>query len=1257
MSTFGPNSAYINELYFDYLKNPNAFSASWREFFSNYDPNSNGDVDYPDAPVRHNGSETGSNGSASGQTSASPGRQSYSNGSASAAPPKSERPQAPPQTPPARREEPKREEPKVQNAPTAQSKPAQKKEQEAPEGGRKLSGVPLRIAQNMAVSLQIPTATSFREIPVKLLEENRRLINGYRAASDQGKVSFTHLIGWAIVRAMAHFPNMNNAFQEIDGTAYLIEKGDVNFGIAIDVERAGGGRSLVVPSIKKANSMSFMEFYDEYERLVKKGRDGTLEIDDFMGTTITLTNPGTIGTVASVPRLMQGQGTIIATGAINYPSAYLGMNAEMINELGISKAMQMTSTYDHRIIQGAESGMFLAKLQELLTGGEGFYEEVFRSLKIPYRPLEWKRDSHRSRLGMSATHETIMLQQKVLRMINSFRVRGHLQAHINPLGEEQHYHEDLDPATYDLTIWDFDRKFMTGGLADLEEADLRTILSILRDTYTQRIGVEYMHIQDWDEKYWLQERMETSRNMPKLSKEEKLRILKKLSEAELFERFLQTKYTGNKRFSLEGAENTIAMMDELVRMAGSEGVKQILIGMAHRGRLNMLFNILGKSAQKIFADFEEGVSLEEMDRSGDVPYHTGAAGVAITEGGKTVELYLAANPSHLEAVDPIIEGMARARQDRAVTEDSAREYVPVLLHGDAAFAGQGVVAETLNLSQLSGYHTGGTLHIVINNQIGFTAAPEDTCSGVYCTDIAKMVQAPIFHVNGDDPEAVVQVMRLAFDYRQKFRRDVVIDLICYRRHGHNETDEPSYTNPVLYSKIRNHPSVREVYTQRLLRNGTMTDEQAIAIEKKFRDELERMLEATKAQPKTAEPDDPLADQRINPKETWSNPVTRIPEFTFDHIAKNLSSVPNGVTVHPKLVRLIENRMKQINEGHIDWALAEAFSFGALVLDGHPIRFSGQDSQRGTFSQRHAVLHDQDSQKVYVPLAHLSDTQAPFEIYDSPLSEFAVLGFEYGYSSADPKALVLWEAQFGDFVNGAQIIIDQFISSGEDKWTQMSGVVLLLPHGFEGQGPEHSSARLERFLTLAAEDNMRIAVPTTPGQYFHLLRKQAKREIRKPLIVFTPKSLLRHKLAVSTKEDLLNGEFLDVIPEIDNINPKKVRRVILCCGKVYYDLLQGRRDREIDDVAIVRVEKLYPLPVERLREQMELYHHVTDIHWVQEEPRNAGAWPMLPHWMDDVLLESQKLSFLGRPASGSPATGNKHQHYLEQEEIVKRALVF
>jgi 2-oxoglutarate dehydrogenase E1 component len=851
----------------------------------------------------------------------------------------------------------------------------------------------------------------------------------------------------------------------------------------------------------------------------------------------------------------------------------------------------------------------------------------------------------------------IVKQQNVLQMINAFRVRGHRQAHLDPLGYEPHYYPDLDPSTYGVTIWDFDRTFRTGGggLAGKESANLREILSILRDTYTQRIGVEFMHIQDRDLKYWLRDRMETSRNQPKFLPERKRRVLKKLSEGEVFEKFLQTKYTGHKRFSLEGAETVIPMFDELVHCAAADGARGIFIGMAHRGRLNLLATVLGKSPQKIFAEFEDIQDKNSVLGSGDVKYHLGEKGsIHIEEYNRNIEVWLAPNPSHLEAVDPVIEGMVRARQDRS-GDNRHGENVPVLIHGDAAFAGQGVVAETFNLSQLEGYQTGGTIHIVINNQIGFTASPEDTRSGIYATDIAKMVQAPIFHVNGDDPEAAVHVINLAYQYRQEFKRDVVIDLYCYRRFGHNETDEPSFTQPLLYKKIRQHPSARVVYTARLLQNGTLTVEEVESMEAQFKDRLEKLLEATRASKATDGTGDPLAEQKINPAESWSNPPTGVPEFMLEHIMEVLAKVPEAADVHPKLEKMIEHRSAQYLEDKIDWALGESLSLGSLLLEGTPVRFSGQDSQRGTFSQRHAVLHDQTNGSNYIQLNFLSETQAPLMIYDSPLSEYAVMGFEYGYSVADPDALVCWEAQFGDFVNGGQIIIDQFISSGEDKWNQTSGLVLLLPHGFEGQGPEHSSARLERFLTLCAEDNMQICIPTTPAQYFHLLRRQVKRQVRKPLIVLTPKSLLRDQFVISAKDELINGSFHNVMPEIDDINDGKVRRLVLCTGKIYYDLLKARRAEEITDVAIARIEQLYPFPAEEFRKELRRYGNMKDVVWVQEEPKNMGAWPTISHWINDELLEGQRLKFLGRPASGSPAAGSQGDHTREQAEIVRRAL--
>ncbi len=1245
MSTFGPNSAYINELYYEYLKNPSAFDETWRSFFSTYDPSSLDEL--TDAAVT-GGSPSTAQAVAPAQTRPAQGYvNGNGNGNGAVAAPAQQAPAPQPV------EAPKPAQPAAQQAPQPAASP-QNGATQLPEGAKLLTGVPMRIAQNMEQSLTVPTATSFREIPVKLLEENRTLINGYLKAADGGKISFTHIVGWAIVKAVGSYPSLNNAFQTIDGKPYLLQRPDVNLGLAIDLERPDGGRSLMVPNIKKSDKMDFRAFYETYEAMVRKARDGKLTPDDFMGTTVSLTNPGTIGTVASVPRLMTGQGTIIATGAIQYPAAYQAMDAETLSELGISKVMEMTSTYDHRIIQGAESGLFLNRVQELLLGDGGFYEEIFTSLKVPFRPLAWQRDRHAGVFGRNRD-EASEKQQNVLRLINNYRDRGHLQAHLDPLGGDAQYHPDLDPANFGLSIWDFDRVFSTGGLAGMAKANLRTILSILRDTYTQRIGVEYSHVQNPEEKNWLQERMETVRNQPSLSVDQRRRILRKLSDAEVFEKFLQTKYTGHKRFSLEGAETMIPMLDELVNRSGAVGVKEIILGMAHRGRLNVLANELGKSPQKIFAEFEDIQDPGSVLGSGDVKYHLGAKGTAVADDGSRVSLWLAPNPSHLEAVDPVVEGMVRAKQDRTENGDGFTAYVPLLIHGDAAFAGQGVVAETFNLSQLDGYATGGTIHLVVNNQIGFTASPRETRSMLYATDVAKMVQAPIFHVNGDDPEAAVHVMRLAFEYRQRFHRDVVIDLFCYRRYGHNETDEPSYTNPLLYRKIRSHPPIHLVYTERLLKNKTLTVKEVEEIESEFKTRLETLLAATKAQEKPALVGDPLQEDLINPAHTWTNPPTGIPQFILEHIVSVLSTVPAEIEVHAKLVKQVEGRAKQLVDGKMDWALAESIAFGSLVLEGFPVRLSGQDSGRGTFSQRHAVLHDQASDKTYLPLNHLSETQAPFTVYASALSEYAVLGFEYGYSVADPDALVLWEAQFGDFVNGAQIVIDQFISSSEDKWGQTSGMVMLLPHGFEGQGPEHSSARLERFLTLCAEDNMQVVVPTTPAQYFHLLRRQMKREVRKPLVVLTPKSLLRHPLVVSKAEDFTTGTFQPVLQEAERIDPGQVRRVVFCFGKVYYDLLQARRKAEQQDVAIIRVEQLYPFPAAEVRAQLELYREAKDIVWVQEEPKNMGAWPTISHWIRDVLFEGQRLRFLGRPASGSPAAGSARRHNAEQEEIIRRAL--
>ncbi|MHB2020259.1 MAG: multifunctional oxoglutarate decarboxylase/oxoglutarate dehydrogenase thiamine pyrophosphate-binding subunit/dihydrolipoyllysine-residue succinyltransferase subunit [Candidatus Xenobia bacterium] len=1089
-----------------------------------------------------------------------------------------------------------------------------------PPGAELLSGVALRIAQNMQQSLTVPAATSYWEIPVKLLEENRTLINSFLTASDRGKLSFTHLIGWALVHALKSVPGLNHAYTEVDGKPAILRRDAINLGIAVDMQR-GSSRSLVVPNIKGAQQMTFADFYDAYETAVHKARENKLSPDDLTGTTVTLTNPGTIGTLASVPRLMAGQGTIIATGGINYPAAYQAADVETLSELGVSKVMMISSTYDHRIIQGAESGRLLARMQALLQGQDDFYEDIFRSLQIPYRPLAWQKDRRT---------DPIERQARALQLIAAYRERGHLLTHLDPLGYELHYHPDLDLVTYGFSIWDLDRKVMT----DEGQLPLRSVLQILRDTYTQRIGVEYMHIQDPQQKGWLQTEMEHSRNQPRFSVEEKRRTLRKLSEAEMFERFLATKYLGHKRFSLEGAETAICMLDELVRRAAHHGVAEIMLGMAHRGRLNVLANIIGKSPQRIFAEFEDLQDPASVHGSGDVKYHLGARGVMRTEDGAEVSIWLSPNPSHLEAVDPVVEGMTRAHQDQA-GEGGENRYVPVLIHGDAAFAGQGVVAETLNMSQLEGYRTGGTVHLVINNQIGFTAAPKDTRSMRYATDIARMVDAPIFHVNGDDPEAAVYAMRLAFDYRQRFHQDVVIDLVCYRRHGHNETDDPSYTQPIMYRKIRSHSSTRLVYMDRLVRTGKLTRAEVDAVEKEFSERLEALLAATRAQTPPEPTGDALAE--APPEAPEAPPATAIPSDMLGNLLARLSTIPTDLDVHPKLKAMVEKR----HTGNIEWALAEALAFGALLLEGRSVRLSGQDAQRGTFSQRHAVLHDQTTGRAWTQLAHLAPHQGRLWIYDSPLSEFAPLGFEYGYAVAAPETLVLWEAQFGDFVNGAQIVIDQFLSSGEDKWGQTSGVTLLLPHGFEGQGPEHSSARLERFLTLCAEDNLRIAVPTTAAQYFHLLRRQALSTRRKPLIVLTPKSLLRHPKVASPSAALTTGGFEPVLPD------RAAARVVLCTGKVYYDLLASRQNQ---DVALVRVEQLYPFPAEQIRAAVG---NATDVLWVQEEPRNMGAWPLLRGWLGDAL--QRPVRFLGRPASGSPAAGSARQHAREQQAIIAGAL--
>jgi multifunctional 2-oxoglutarate metabolism enzyme len=1114
-----------------------------------------------------------------------------------------------------------------------------------------LRGAAARIAENMAVSATIPLATSQRIVPVKVIDENRRLINHHRALLGKSKVSYTHLIGWAIVKAVVANPGLNHAFASNgSGEMFRVVKKEINFGLAVDVAGKNGARSLLVPNIRNAGEMTFQQFLTSFDDLVVRARNGKLGVTDFQGTTISLTNPGTVGTMASMPRLVSGQGAIIAVGAMDYPAEYRGVATDVVASLGISKVMSVTCTYDHRIIQGAESGLFLGTLQALLDGEQNFYEDIFEALHVPYAPVKWAPD--KTPAALAAVPEPsieVVKEAAVIQLINAYRVRGHLMADLDPLGDEPAYNRELDPLTYGLTIWDLDRHFYTDSLAhafgDRKQASLREMVDLLRQVYCGKMGAEYMYIQRPEEKIWLQNRMESPEHHYEIGKEEKLRIFDNILRAEEFEHFLDRRYIGQKRFSLEGAETTISVLAELANLCADSDSHEMVIGMAHRGRLNVLANIIGKPLGQIFSEFEGNIDPASAQGSGDVKYHLGASGVHHSPSGKEVVVSLAANPSHLEAVNPVVEGMVRAKQDR-IGDTKRKRVLPVLVHGDAAFAGQGVVAETLNLSQLEGYTTGGTLHFVINNQIGFTTLPEDSRSTAYATDIARMVQAPIFHVNGDDPEATLKVLHLAFEYRQRFQRDVVIDMICYRRHGHNEGDDPAYTQPVMYRKIKEQPSAAALYGRHLTATKVISGQEAEAIRKKISDRLNAAFDANKAAgPWVLHP-------AIAPLPT--NSSTSISRETLERVVDGITFLPSSFHIHPKLDGFVKKRRETLaKDGPVDWAFAEAIAFGSLVLEGVPVRLSGQDSGRGTFSQRHLAFYDFEDGHRYIPLQHMAEgskeKQAPFNVIDSALSEFGVLGFDYGYSVADPQTLTLWEAQFGDFSNGAQIIIDQFVTTAEQKWSQRSGLVMLLPHGYEGQGPEHSSARMERFLLLCAEENIRVANCSTPAQYFHILRRQMSTE-RKPLVLFTPKSLLRSPAAVSSFSELTGSAFRPVIG--DTLDPSRVRKVVFCTGKVYYDLAAAREARKIEDVALVRIEELYPFPEQAVQNVLARYGAEVDLIWCQEEPRNMGAWRFVFGFFKGM---NKVIHYAGRMKNASPAVGSAKRHAEEQKRLVEDAL--
>jgi 2-oxoglutarate dehydrogenase E1 component len=1254
LAGFGPNEWIVEDMYQRYLADPSSVDPAWHDFFADYQPAatpaspdsaSPPTADPTTARATPATGPAGTDGARTGQPApvrpAPPG--SPAPGAAEPAPRPADRATRPAPRPAAASTGTAAATPGRTGATPTRARPTDGRPPEEQPAETPLRGVAARIAVNMDQSLTVPTATSVRAVPAKLLADNRIVINNHLTRGRGGKISFTHLIGYAVVRALAAHPEMNNGYTTLDGKPAVVTPPHVNLGLAIDLARPDGGRTLVVPNIKAAETMDFRQFWLAYEELVRRARRGELTLDDYAGTTLTLTNPGGLGTVHSLPRLMAGQGTIIGVGAIEYPAPYQGMSDETLAELAVSKIITLTSTYDHRVIQGAQSGEFLGRVHELLLGEHGFYDEIFTAMRVPYEPVRWTRDVRVSHEGQ------IDKTTRVIELIRAYRVRGHLMADTNPLEFEIRRHPDLDILEHDLTLWDLDRTFPVGGFAGHGTMKLREILGVLRDSYCRRIGVEYMHIQDPEERHWIAERVE--RRYQKPPTEAQKHILNRLNAAEAFETFLHTKYVGQKRFSLEGGESLIPLLDEVLQAAAETALDEVVIGMAHRGRLNVLANIVGKPYEQIFSEFEGHLDPGSTQGSGDVKYHLGMTGKFTTRDGEhSVPVSVVANPSHLEAVDPVLEGIVRAKQDRLDLGLEGYTVLPVLVHGDAAFAGQGVVAETLNLSQLRGYRTGGTVHVVVNNQVGFTTAPDYARSSLYCTDVARMIQAPIFHVNGDDPEAVVRVARLAFEYRQAFNKDVVIDMICYRRRGHNEGDDPSMSNPQMYQIIDTKRSVRKLYTEELIGRGDITVEEAEEQLRDFQQQLEKVFKATRD---AAAPTPAKVSRRPEP-EPEPPLVTAVDATAVRAVGEAHLALPAGFTPHRRVGTLLERRRTMAAEGGIDWAMGELIAFGTLLAQGVTVRLSGQDTRRGTFVQRHSVIVDSKTGAEFVPIAGLAADGARLFVYDSLLSEFAAMGFEYGYSVENPDALVLWEAQFGDFANGAQVVADQFIASGESKWGQQSAVTLLLPHGHEGQGPDHTSGRPERWLQMAADDNLRIANPTTPANYFHLLRRQALSPRRKPLVVFTPKSLLRHRDCVSAVSDFTSGGFQPVLGDPAVTDPATIRRVLLCTGKIYYDLAQARAQRGITDTAIVRMEQLYPLPVAEVRAALGAFPHAEDIAWVQEEPANQGAWA---HVALNLLehLDGVRLRRISRPAAAASATGSTKVHELEQSTLLAAAL--
>ncbi|MEX0680169.1 MAG: multifunctional oxoglutarate decarboxylase/oxoglutarate dehydrogenase thiamine pyrophosphate-binding subunit/dihydrolipoyllysine-residue succinyltransferase subunit [Balneolales bacterium] len=1245
---FGPNAALVEELYDQYLNDPESVPEYWRSFFDELVNGSSSigesSEDKPSAASKDNTADTRDDEKRSERHGVDKRRylkESTKN-----------RVKVP-----AKKES---EEARKDDKDSGQTFDESAVIEKPPFEYEPIKGVAGKISANMESSLELPTATSLRVIPVKMLMEDRRIINSYLEKRLQPKATLTHFIAWAIVQALREFPQINNHYINENGKPVKVIPRNVNLGIAIDLPNKDGSRNLVVPNIKSVDKMNFQGFIYAFHELIDRARRNKLELDDFQNTTITITNPGTIGTVSSLPRLMKDQGAIIATGAMNYPAEFQSMSQELLSHLGISRVMNVTCTYDHRIIQGAESGAFLARIQELLAGPTNFFESIFEELNIPYEPIPFGIDQYTGLLDGTDHIESDKKAVAVSRLIDRYRRHGHVMAELNPLRFGTGYNPELDFHYHGLTMWDLDRKFYAGQLGGTEQVtSLRNIIDILRNTYCGHIGAEYTHILDIEEREWLRDTMESTMNDPGLSKEEKRQILHKLNQASAFEEFLHKKYIGHKRFSLEGSDTLIPMLDYLLERAATYDVSDIVLGMAHRGRLNVLVNTLGKSYKKVFAEFEGNIDPDSAQGSGDVKYHLGTTATHKVKSSNEIKMLLMPNPSHLESVNPVVEGASRALQDKLEQGDAGKKIIPVLIHGDAAFAGQGVVAETLNMSQLDGFTTGGTIHLIINNQIGFTTLPKDGRSTEYASDLAKMILAPIFHVNGDEPEAAIQSIKMSLDYRQKFGKDVVIDLICYRKHGHNEGDEPVFTQPGLYKEIDHHPSVRERYTNELVLKNELTKKETQQIFDEFDDLLEAAFKDAKKAPQIREFTDEQLKRKDKTQKEWAQnlPDTRFNIDKLKEIGRKLNTLPQDFDANPKLLQILAKRSEVVDKNlkKIDWGFAEALAFGSLLVQKQPVRLTGQDSERGTFSHRHSVFHGTGRNQTFTPLNNLQEEQATFYVYNSLLSEFAVLGFEFGYSCLRPEALVLWEAQFGDFNNEAQVIIDQYISSSEAKWSQPNGVVLLLPHGYEGQGPEHSSARLERFLQLCAEYNMQVVNCTTPAQYFHILRRQALRKDKKPLVIMTPKSLLRHPNVVTTIEELAEGKFNELIPESQIKNKSDVRRLIFCSGKLYYDLLEERENKKIKDIAIIRLEQLYPFPDDDIRKVLLAYKKTKDLVWCQEEPKNMGGWHFIQPRFQSLLVKDQILTYAGRVSSSSPATGSAQLHAAEQELLIRETL--